>query len=565
MNNQSPEKNNIHIPFIIGPFILFMQNFWRNYSTLKANRRDRTNRLVLLLGILVISGITHLVNPVGFPDLFYDEGVYIGRALHFLNSGSAQDGDFHGHPWFGQVFLGTLFALSGFPESLADSQNSGSDKGGHSDSQSPEAIRDLYFVPRVWMGILSIVDTFLIYKICDIRYGHRAATLAAILFALMPVTWFTRRVLLDSILLPFFLSSLFFALYSIKIKHENKRMHILVLLSGIFLGVTIFTKASLLVMIPLVGYVIYSGFCTTLKTPSGSKSPAKLNLTGFFRKTFLLWFIPVIAIPSLWPVLSFMDNQFNQWVSDVQLQSTRPTGSLVTIFHSFATVDPILLILGLSGMVYAALKRDYFIILWVLLFISFYALFYTQYFHIIPLIPVWCIASSLIIDRAYVTIKNFSKRYIVHSIFFVSISFLIVIGLVSTLLIVTTDLTSGQFEAAMGAYTYVTTNADKKYNTTIIASPAYTWMYAYILGTPNVMDYLSAKFYPIATQNIILISDPHYLEDLRTGTMSTSLTQLATKIRGGFQGNVLNYDTGHYPFGSMIFNYDGSNITLFTN
>jgi hypothetical protein len=509
----------------------------------------------LLLGILVISGITHLVNPVGFPDLFYDEGVYIGRALHFLNSGSAQDGDFHGHPWFGQVFLGTLFALSGFPEYLADSQNSGSDKGSPSDIQPVEAIRDLYFVPRLWMGVLSIVDTFLIYKICDIRYGQRVATLAAILFAVMPVTWFTRRVLLDSILLPFFLSSIFFALYSIKIKHENKMKHILVLLSGIFLGVSIFTKAPLLVMIPLVGYVINSG----------SRSPAKLNLSGLFRRTFLLWLIPVIAIPSLWPVLSFMDNQFNQWVSDVQLQSTRPTDSLVTIFQSFATVDPILLILGLSGMVYAAFKRDYFVILWVLFFIGFFALFYTQYFHIIPLIPVWCIASSLIIDGAYVRIKNFSKRYIVHYIFFISISFLIVIGLVSTLWIVTTDVTSSQFEAAMAAYTYVTTNADKKYNTTIIASPAYTWIYTYILGTPYVMDYRSVKFYHVATQNIILISDPHYLDDLRTGMMSTSLTQAATKILGVFRGNVLNYDIGHYPFGSMIFNYDGSNITLFTN
>ena len=44
--------------------------------------------------------------------------------------------------------------------------------------------------------------------------------------------------------------------------------------------------------------------------------------------------------------------------------------------------------------------------------------------------------------------------------------------------------------------------------------------------------------------------------------MSTSLNQLAQKIRGGFRNNVLNYDTGIYPFGSMSFNCDGTNITL---
>jgi hypothetical protein len=57
----------------------------------------KRNRLTIIILSLVLASITHLLNPVGFPDLFYDEGVYIGKALHFLQSDNPQEGYFHGH------------------------------------------------------------------------------------------------------------------------------------------------------------------------------------------------------------------------------------------------------------------------------------------------------------------------------------------------------------------------------------------------------------------------------------------------------------------------------------
>lgn len=74
--------------------------------------------------------------------------------------------------------------------------------------------------------------------------------------AVMPITWFIRRVLFDSILLPFFLSSVFFAIFSKNLEQQNHR-NIAVLLSGIFLGLSIFIKISMVVMIPLVLYLVY--------------------------------------------------------------------------------------------------------------------------------------------------------------------------------------------------------------------------------------------------------------------------------------------------------------------
>ena len=64
------------------------------------------------------------------------------------------------------------------------------------------------------MGILAVVDTFLIYKISERRYNRNVAFIASVLFAVMPLTtWLIRRILLDTIQLTFLLSSILFAVY----------------------------------------------------------------------------------------------------------------------------------------------------------------------------------------------------------------------------------------------------------------------------------------------------------------------------------------------------------------
>ena len=102
------------------------------------------------------------------------------------------------HPYFGQLFLGGVLKLIGYPDIL-------SPKAG-----DVHSIEMLYLVPRVIMGLLAVVDTFLIYKIAEHRYNRNIAFVAAILFAVMPLSLLTRGIFLDSILLPFLLSSILF-------------------------------------------------------------------------------------------------------------------------------------------------------------------------------------------------------------------------------------------------------------------------------------------------------------------------------------------------------------------
>jgi dolichyl-phosphate-mannose--protein O-mannosyl transferase len=214
----------------------------------------------------------------------------------------------------------------------------------------------------------------------------------------MPITWFIRRVLLDSILLPFFLSSVFFAIISKNLEQQNNR-NIAVLISGIFLGLSIFIKISMVVMIPLVLYLVY-------------------------------------------------------------------------------------------------------------------------YIHI-----------------------SKSKAWIRS-------------GLISTLMIISANLSSSQFEAAVYAFNYALANTNGKNDATIISSPIYASMYTYVYHVPYAADYLSTKFYQILTKNIILISDPHYLHDIQTNMMpldsNSGITNMSSRILKIFYGNVLRYDIYSYPYGSLI-------------
>jgi len=91
------------------------------------------------------------------------------RTLQVLNGLGPQESisvyEFpYDHPYFGQIFLAGLLSLTGYPQSLRPSLDS-----------TEKSIPMLYEIPRLVMGILAIIDTLLLFKIADIRYGRRVA------------------------------------------------------------------------------------------------------------------------------------------------------------------------------------------------------------------------------------------------------------------------------------------------------------------------------------------------------------------------------------------------------
>ena len=54
---------------------------------------------------LTLSAFTHIWNPTGFPDIFYDEGIYLRRAMHEMAGQGPQESlYFFDHPYFGHIF-----------------------------------------------------------------------------------------------------------------------------------------------------------------------------------------------------------------------------------------------------------------------------------------------------------------------------------------------------------------------------------------------------------------------------------------------------------------------------
>jgi hypothetical protein len=372
---------------------------------------------------LALVTFTHLWNPIGSTTIHPDEGYYIGRSIHVSEGlGPKEEAARYDHPYFGWLFLGSIFSIINYPDSINPTPG------------NVNSIELIWLFPRVTMGILALIDTFLIYKIAERRYNRNVAFIAAILFAVMPYTWLIRYVLIEPIQLPFLLTSILLALYSgnkakqkgskdivtVNTREENERTSekvrrerqgegydnyniyknisssqqniILPLASGIFLGLTIFAKVPALTLIPLVGFVVFT---------NNKKSFRALGL----------WIIPVVLIPLIWPIHTVLAGEFEQWQEGIIYQTTRPSKPLLGSLDFFYNEDRVLLILGSISFVFAAVTRkDFFFLIWVIPFLTFYYVVdYVSSFHLIPLIPAFCIGIAVMINDLFAKISKNKK------------------------------------------------------------------------------------------------------------------------------------------------------------
>ena len=501
------------------------------------SRQTYSVSMLLVLIPLALSAYTHLWNPVGFPNLFYDEGVYMRRAMHVMEGLGPQEAYYYDHPFFGQIFLGGMLTIIGYPESL-------------NPSPDMQSIDSLYQVPRILMGILAVIDTFLIYKISERMYNRNIALFASILFAVMPVAWFTRMILLDSILLPFLLFSIFLAVYATKSKSEknHNNNNILIVLSGVFLGIAIFTKIPAFTMIPLVAFLIYRNNNRSLKALG-------------------IWFVPVILIPLIWPAQSILAGAFTSWTNDVLWQINRENAGLPWIVFLLAITDPFIFAAGFGGLAYSFVRRDYFILLWILPFMAFLGVLgYTNFFYWIPILPALCIGAAKLLFDIIEKSKKITQKTLTVAI----LSSIVVFGLTSTTLLIVTDVTSAQIESAAYVARYLDQTEDGAAgNPTVVSNPIYSWIFKYVFDKDHIFsDYRDMLYSPVDTakSRVLLIADPRFTLDI--GNEDNQLLHELysnTSTIATFKGKVTNFDLGLYPYTSMIENYEGSEVAIRLN
>jgi hypothetical protein len=530
-----------------------------------------------------------LWNPTGFPTLHLDEGYYIGRSIHVSEGlGPKEDTTRYDHPYFGWLFLGSIFNLISYPDSANPTPG------------NANSIDMIWLFPRATMGILAVVDTFLIYKIAERRYNRNVAFIAAILFAVMPYTWLIRRVLIEPILLPFLLTSILFALYTgisarqkeskklvmVKSRGDNERVGekvrgerqeeeeeeeyhnnysglkvmsnqniILLLSSGIFLGLTVFTKIPAITLIPLVGFIVFTN-----------------NKKSF--KALGIWIIPVILIPLMWPAHALSAGHMEFWLDDVLWQATeRPESSLNNSLRDLLKIDPVLIVLGSVSLVYAALRKDSFVLLWIIPFIIFFYLVgRVTYNYWVPLVPIFCIASSVFIVEISSRITRGTEKLIGRILPFAVLSSFVIFGLIVNVMLLSADLTSSQIQAAAfvqyqlnNEETIENDNILSTNNVTVISGPNYSWIFKYVFNEANILDNFRDRS-PIDTEKFIMMTDPPYKTFLRRDNTDRS-ERLETLFDNTvsiakFEGNASEYDFDKYPYFSIRQGRSGSEVDI---
>jgi 4-amino-4-deoxy-L-arabinose transferase-like glycosyltransferase len=393
------------------------------------------------------------------------------------------------------------------------------------------------------MGIFAVFDTFLIYKIGEHRYGRKVAFIAAVLFAVMPYSWMLRRVFLESIQLPLLLLSVLFALYIKDYGEPEKRAGIsyaetgahtqklknnsflLICLSGTFLGLAVFTKLPAFTITPLIGYLIFKNTNRSLKGLG-------------------LWFVPVVLIPLLWPAFATSIGEFDGWLEGLDFQATRVSKPLYESMISFYHTDPILLIIGVTGVVFAtAVRRDVLFLLWILPFLVFlYLINYVSFFHLIILVPVFSIAAAIMIadlsGRFLVSTSKRTRR-IKQLLPYAIVTAIGVFGMTNTTMFIFESSNSSYFRVVAAVTEHLPTIGDSAQNLpggdfdndgdggrievdglTVIGSPSYYWVLQYVYDKPqynyktqyNLISKNTVENIVEQSEKVIMIADRGILE-----------------------------------------------------
>jgi hypothetical protein len=522
--------------------------------------------IIYILIPLTLSAFIHIWNPAGFPGIDQDEGHYMRRAMEVMQGLGPQETKAtffypYDHPYLGQIFLASVLSLINYPSSV-------------NPSVSSDSIEMLYLVPRVLMGILAVVDTFLVYKIADTKYKRKVAFVAATLFAVMPITWFLRRIFLDSIALPFILLSILFAIYSVKSEaynhnnYNNKKI-LLTLLSGIFLGLAIFTKMPEFTMIPLLTFIILKRNDRRSSNNKNNSNDSNSNFKNRHSQLKLLaiWFIPVVLIPLIWPLYAVSVGQLDTWLDGVLWQASRADRPFDFEMKTvFLRMDPILMAFGVAGLIYAVIKRDYFILLWAFPYLLLsYFLNWVYFFHIIPIIAAFCICGTMLLFDVFKKIRNERISKIVKFTVFGAI---VIFGLVNSTLLVTQNINDSDFKLI----SFVTKYLPYRYNGVENSSSKVTLIGpngAFILYwiTKDVFNknfdfkwYESRRDYvepPIKTNTFLMITDWDMRRDFNGNSTKEHIEYVSqlynkTKLFGVFYNNTSLPDLKKYPFTNIL-------------
>jgi hypothetical protein len=363
----------------------------------------------------------------------------------------------------------------------------------------------------------------------------------------------TRLVLLEPIQLPLLLTSVLLLLYSDSVARREKKISIIV--SGIFMGLAIFTKIPAFTIMPLGIFLIYA--------------------STRHWKYIALWLIPSILVPGLWPMHAALSGDLDEWVKGIIYQTQRENRPLFDSLHDFLLTDPLFFILGIGGFVFSIIKRDIFLILLTAPLIIFFSLIgYVASFHLILLIPSFCFTGALLLDAiCRWLVKRFQLRVIEYAL----ISGVILFAVINTSMLISLELNSNYYNAVSFIVERLPNREDssesdlKNQNNevTIIASPEYLWIPQSVFNKSfHTHSYYSGK--DIKADRLIMIVDDRFASIFKDNSSSRSkifsIAFNTTHSLKKFDENFTSIgDLKRYPFTSLGVNTNTKMIDIRSN
>jgi len=199
-------------------------------AKLTAYIRQNKQECLLVVGLLILSAVTHAWNMFHFPYFENDEATYISQAWSFISDGRLAPYTYwYDHAPVGWMFLGLWHLITGGFSLFELLLHSG----------------------RVFMLLLHVASSLLLYVVTKRLSGNRlAAAVAVLIFSLSPLAiYFQRRVLLDNIMVFWILLAIFFTLI------RGSKLSNFVY-SAIAFAIAVLTKENAIFLAPAMLYLV---------------------------------------------------------------------------------------------------------------------------------------------------------------------------------------------------------------------------------------------------------------------------------------------------------------------
>jgi hypothetical protein len=294
------------------------------------------------------------------------------------------------------------------------------------------------------------------------------------------------------------------------------------------------------------------------------------------RLTYVILFIvPAILIPALWPMHALTLGDWNEWVNGVLYQTQRESRPLLNSLNTLFQVDPLLFVVGFGGTIYSIFKRDYFMLMWIIPILIFLQLIgYVSSFHLIPLLPPFCIVGGRMIMEIGNNSLNKKMRKLLPAI---RISAIGLFGFISISMLISIDTNATYYQALAfvvqklpDVQSVNATNAEPKTvdEVTLSGNPEYFWVPEFIFDK----SFKGSSYYsnvPFKTDKYIMIIDKGFMNILDGNSRSSERLNLAlndTVSLSTFQHNITgNLDTSKYPYTNLRLTPESKSIDIRAN